>query len=119
MIWTVGPCYAACMHSQMQIQSPLEEARKLSESLGSRVLLKREDLQPVFSFKLRGAYNKVRGAGLPGMRSRCMSLLHRDVLYMALSASSTRAHRWSVKDLPHTRKLDMCRQGKMVFGKLE
>lgn len=42
------------------MQTPLEEARKLSEALGSRVLLKREDLQPVFSFKLRGAYNMVR-----------------------------------------------------------
>ncbi|GFR47671.1 hypothetical protein Agub_g9415 [Astrephomene gubernaculifera] len=41
------------------IQSPLEEARKLSEAVGNTVLLKREDLQPVFSFKLRGAYNKM------------------------------------------------------------
>lgn len=40
--------------SPPQIQSPLEEARKLSDALGNRVLLKREDLQPVFSFKLRG-----------------------------------------------------------------
>jgi threonine dehydratase len=32
------------------------------------VLLKREDLQPVFSFKLRGAYNKI--AGLSGCRAR-------------------------------------------------
>ncbi|KXZ54340.1 hypothetical protein GPECTOR_5g422 [Gonium pectorale] len=42
-----------------RIQTPLEEARKLSEQLGNTVLLKREDLQPVFSFKLRGAYNKM------------------------------------------------------------
>lgn len=41
------------------IRSPLEEAQKLSEQLGSKILLKREDLQPVFSFKLRGAYNKM------------------------------------------------------------
>ncbi|GLC42052.1 hypothetical protein PLESTB_001062900 [Pleodorina starrii] len=41
------------------IQSPLEEAKKLSEAIGNTVLLKREDLQPVFSFKLRGAYNKM------------------------------------------------------------
>ncbi|XP_002966929.2 threonine dehydratase biosynthetic, chloroplastic [Selaginella moellendorffii] len=39
------------------IESPLEPAVKLSEKLGVQVLLKREDLQPVFSFKLRGAYN--------------------------------------------------------------
>jgi hypothetical protein len=36
-----------------------EEAKRLSEALGNKLLLKREDLQPVFSFKLRGAYNKV------------------------------------------------------------
>jgi len=41
------------------IRSPLEEARNLSRRLGNRVLMKREDLQPVFSFKLRGAYNKI------------------------------------------------------------
>ncbi|KAK9932041.1 hypothetical protein M0R45_019292 [Rubus argutus] len=39
------------------IESPLELATKLSERLGVNVWLKREDLQPVFSFKLRGAYN--------------------------------------------------------------
>jgi threonine dehydratase len=37
----------------------LDEARRLSRRLGNTVLLKREDLQPVFSFKLRGAYNKI------------------------------------------------------------
>ncbi len=41
------------------IQSPLQLAVKLSKRLGNRVMLKREDLQPVFSFKLRGAYNKI------------------------------------------------------------
>src|SRR5437868_4833041 len=41
------------------IESPLEEAARLSRQLGNQVLLKREDLQPVFSFKLRGAYNKM------------------------------------------------------------
>ncbi|XP_024384328.1 threonine dehydratase biosynthetic, chloroplastic [Physcomitrium patens] len=39
------------------IESPLELAKKLSERLGVKMLLKREDMQPVFSFKLRGAYN--------------------------------------------------------------
>ncbi|KAK8477312.1 hypothetical protein V6N11_046759, partial [Hibiscus sabdariffa] len=39
------------------IESPLQLATKLSERLGNQVWLKREDLQPVFSFKLRGAYN--------------------------------------------------------------
>ena len=41
------------------IESPLEEAPSLSSRIGNRVLLKREDMQPVFSFKLRGAYNKM------------------------------------------------------------
>ena len=41
------------------IESPLEPAPMLSARLGNRVLLKREDVQPVFSFKLRGAYNKM------------------------------------------------------------
>ena len=41
------------------IESPLDPAPNLSARLGNRVLLKREDLQPVFSFKLRGAYNRM------------------------------------------------------------
>ncbi len=41
------------------IESPLEPAPRLSRRLGNTVLFKREDLQPVFSFKLRGAYNKI------------------------------------------------------------
>ncbi|MEX2495360.1 MAG: threonine ammonia-lyase, biosynthetic [Woeseia sp.] len=41
------------------IQSPLDLASNLSTRLGNDVLLKREDMQPVYSFKLRGAYNKV------------------------------------------------------------
>ena len=47
-------------------ESPLEPAPLLSKRLGNRLLIKREDLQPVFSFKLRGAYNKM--AGLPRKR---------------------------------------------------
>ena len=41
------------------IESPLEAAPRLSRRLRNSVLFKREDLQPVFSFKLRGAYNKI------------------------------------------------------------
>jgi threonine dehydratase len=41
------------------IESPLEPARRLSRRLDNSVLLKREDLQSIFSFKLRGAYNKI------------------------------------------------------------
>ncbi|MCH8179010.1 MAG: threonine ammonia-lyase, biosynthetic [Proteobacteria bacterium] len=43
------------------IESPLDEARSLSRRLGHQVYFKREDKQPVFSFKLRGAYNKMAG----------------------------------------------------------
>jgi threonine dehydratase len=41
------------------IETPIDPAPLLSARLGNTVLLKREDLQPVFSFKLRGAYNKM------------------------------------------------------------
>ena len=40
-------------------ETPLDEAPVISRRLANRVLLKREDLQPVFSFKIRGAYNKL------------------------------------------------------------
>ncbi|CAH9110011.1 unnamed protein product [Cuscuta epithymum] len=39
------------------VESPLQLASKLTQRLGNNIWLKREDLQPVFSFKLRGAYN--------------------------------------------------------------
>src|SRR5688572_32037989 len=41
------------------IESPLDPAPRLSRRIGNNVQLKREDLQPVFSFKLRGSYNKI------------------------------------------------------------
>ena len=48
------------------VETPLEPARGLSRRMGNRLLVKREDLQPIFSFKLRGAYNKM--ASLPRAR---------------------------------------------------
>ena len=45
------------------IETPLDHAPQLSARIGNTVLLKREDTQAVFSFKLRGAYNKM--ANLP------------------------------------------------------
>lgn len=42
------------------VETPLDHARYLSNRLDNTVLLKREDQQPVFSFKIRGAYNKLR-----------------------------------------------------------
>ena len=41
------------------LETPLQDAPNISARLGHQVALKREDLQPVFSFKLRGAYNKM------------------------------------------------------------
>ncbi len=41
------------------IESALEKGTKLSQRLGNNIWLKREDTQPVRSFKLRGAYNKM------------------------------------------------------------
>ena len=43
----------------LALKTPVDEAPLLSNRLNNKVLLKREDLQPVFSFKLRGAYNKL------------------------------------------------------------
>ena len=51
------------------IETPLDLAPVLSRRLGNRVLLKREDQQPVFSFKLRGAYNKMAHLS-PAARAR-------------------------------------------------
>ncbi len=50
------------------IESPLELAPNLSARIGNRVLLKREDMQSVFSFKLRGAYNKMSGLAKDKLR---------------------------------------------------
>ena len=51
------------------IESPLDPMPRMTERLGVPVFLKREDLQPVFSFKLRGAYNKIVGLD-PEVRER-------------------------------------------------
>jgi threonine dehydratase len=51
------------------VETPLELAPTLSTRLGNRVLLKREDQQAVFSFKLRGAYNKMANLS-PADRAR-------------------------------------------------
>ena len=49
---------AACVY-EVANKTPLELASNLSARIHNRILMKREDLQPVFSFKLRGAYNKL------------------------------------------------------------
>src|SRR5262245_23626446 len=47
--------------SDIALETPLERMARLSARLDNTVLLKREGLQPAFSFKVRGAYNKMRG----------------------------------------------------------
>lgn len=61
------------------VETPLELAKNLSNRLKNRILLKREDLQPVFSFKLRGAYN-------------CMAQLSKEQLRKGVIASSAGNH---------------------------
>src|ERR1700685_1696139 len=41
------------------VETSLDAAPRLSRRLANKIFLKREDLQPVFSFKIRGAYNKI------------------------------------------------------------
>ncbi len=43
----------------VSIETPLQLAENISRKLSNRIFLKREDLQPVFSFKIRGAFNKI------------------------------------------------------------
>ena len=53
------PRIMQCRLEDLVLQTPVQEMPALSERLGVRLLVKREDLQPVFSFKLRGAYAKL------------------------------------------------------------
>ncbi len=93
-------------------ETPLEEANRLSVRSGNRVLLKREDEQPVFSFKLRGAYNKLahlsqaerargvicasagnhaQGVALGAQRLGCKALIVMPVTTPKLKVSAVRA----------------------------
>jgi threonine dehydratase len=53
------PRIMQCRLEDLVQQTPLQEMPGLTERLGVRVLVKREDLQPIFSFKLRGAYARL------------------------------------------------------------
>src|SRR6266436_4561029 len=79
-----GLCYGAAMAPRARdyleriltsrvydvaVETPLEQAPALSLRAGNQILLKREDMQPVFSFKLRGAYNKMANLS-PAQRRR-------------------------------------------------
>ncbi len=93
-------------------ETELERARNLSTRLGNRVFLKREDNQPVFSFKLRGAYNKMahlsaeqlargvicasagnhaQGVALSGRRLGCRTLIVMPVTTPQLKVDAVRA----------------------------
>ncbi len=54
------PRIMQCRLGDLVLQTPVQEMPALSERLGVQVVVKREDLQPVFSFKLRGAYAKLQ-----------------------------------------------------------
>jgi threonine dehydratase len=54
------PCILQCRLEDLVVETPVQPMPIMSERLGLDVLVKREDLQPVFSFKLRGAYAKLR-----------------------------------------------------------
>ena len=56
----------------LAIETPTTFAPKLSKRLGIRVSLKREDMQEIFSFKVRGAYNKLVSF-IPGKEAGCNS----------------------------------------------
>jgi threonine dehydratase len=94
------------------VESPLELAPKLSARLANRVWLKREDVQPVFSFKLRGAYNKMarlpaetlargvicasagnhaQGVALAASRLRCRAVIVMPVTTPRLKLEAVRA----------------------------
>ncbi|TMA30388.1 MAG: pyridoxal-phosphate dependent enzyme, partial [Deltaproteobacteria bacterium] len=50
------------------LETPLEKAATLSARMENTLLLKREDMQPVFSFKLRGAYNKMSALSVKALK---------------------------------------------------
>ncbi|MBP8868001.1 MAG: pyridoxal-phosphate dependent enzyme, partial [Propionivibrio sp.] len=50
------------------VETPLDFLPALSARIGNTLLLKREDMQPVFSFKLRGAYNKIARLSLERLK---------------------------------------------------
>ena len=60
---------------QAAVETPLQAMSKLSQRLGHQVLLKREDHQPVYSFKLRGAFHKLHKVALanPSAKVVCAS----------------------------------------------
>ena len=79
---------------EVAVETPLELAPALSGRLGNALLLKREDMQPVFSFKLRGAYNKMANLS-PAQRRRGViaASAGNHAQGVALAAKHLRCHR--------------------------
>lgn len=124
------------------LETPLEDAPQLSARLGGRVMLKREDLQPVFSFKLRGAYNKMvnlpaavrkrgviaasagnhaQGVALAASKLRCRAVIVMPVTTPEVKIEAVRRlgaevvlHGDSFSDA-YARALTLQRQGKLTF----
>mmetsp|Transcript_49353 Transcript_49353/g.116298 ORF Transcript_49353/g.116298 Transcript_49353/m.116298 type:complete len:605 (-) Transcript_49353:582-2396(-) len=57
-IWYLEQILTANVYD-VAVETPLNEMPRLSERIGNKILAKREDMQPVFSFKIRGAYNMI------------------------------------------------------------
>jgi threonine dehydratase len=123
-------------------ETPLEPARVLSKRLSNQILLKREDSQPVFSFKLRGAYNKLaqlpaeqlqrgvicasagnhaQGVALGAKRLGCKALIVMPVTTPRLKVDAVRAlggevvlHGDSYSDA-HARALELEREHGLTF----
>lgn len=91
------------------VRTPLERNARLSEEFGAEVLLKREDLQAVRSYKIRGAYNKIRGCSddalargvscasagnhAQGVALSCRKLGIHGTIYMPLTTPSQKIER--------------------------
>jgi threonine dehydratase len=124
------------------IESPLEVAPALSARLGNTVLLKREDTQPVFSFKLRGAYNKMahleprqlrrgviaasagnhaQGVALAAQRLRCRATIVMPVTTPQIKVGAVAARGARVVlhgdsyDEAHAHAQELARRGKLTF----
>ncbi|GJE62727.1 L-threonine dehydratase biosynthetic IlvA [Methylobacterium trifolii] len=93
------------------IESPLDPMPRISARLGRPVLLKREDLQPVFSFKLRGAYNKMSGLD-PALLARGVVCASAGNHAQGVALAAARLNVRAIIVMPRTTpsiKVDACR----------
>ena len=75
---TVFPNYDGVINASLKLKglirvTPLDLNKRLSNSFGASIFLKREDLQQIRSFKIRGAYNKISSLN---SEERSLSLIH-------------------------------------------